>query len=242
MKINSLIILIFLSTSIFGQQTEEWIKMLNNPKYDSYELGKENLKDDFLKYDFSTLLVPRQEFLGYIGSDYRRLKIFFSSVVKDSSNGDTYEIKGISLVGDNKCDFSGTIKITQIRAYKTMHFGLDNKFENRGLKSQGILIGDYELKENPNQNHSGVFEGIMTLNWYLDEFGILHYDNIEWYSDNYKNNQYVGTWSEYNSKAYKICNWGENRIPFSGDLDIGAAEFSPNSKYYDKGWEDLKIE
>ncbi|SHG02315.1 hypothetical protein SAMN05444274_12016, partial [Mariniphaga anaerophila] len=26
------------------------------------------------------------------------------------------------------------------------------------------------------------------------------------------------------------------------DLDIGAAEFSPNSKYYDKGWEDMKIE
>ncbi|SHG07713.1 hypothetical protein SAMN05444274_1381, partial [Mariniphaga anaerophila] len=26
------------------------------------------------------------------------------------------------------------------------------------------------------------------------------------------------------------------------DLDIGVAEFSPNSKYYDKGWEDMKIE
>jgi len=242
MKINVLIILIFFSTSIFGQQTEEWMKMLNNPKYDSYELGKENLKNDFLKYDFSKLLVPRQEFLGYIGSDYRRLKIFFSSMVKDSSKGDTYKIKGISLVENNKCDFSGTIKITQVRVYKTMHFGLDNKYGNRGLKSQGVLIGDYEFKENPNQNHSGIFKGIMILNWYLDNFGILHYDNIRWYSDNYKNNQYIGTWSEYNSKSYKVCNWGEKRIPFSGDLDIGAAEFSPNSKYYDKGWEDLKIE
>jgi hypothetical protein len=242
MKIKVFTILIFLSTSIFGQQTEEWMKMLENPKYDSYELEKENLKNDFLKYDFSTLMVPRQEFLGYIGSDYRRIKIFFSSVVKDSSNEDTYEIKGISLVGNNKCDFSGTIKISQVRTYKIMHFGLDNKYENRGLKSQGVLIGDYEFEENPNQNHSGIFKGVMTLNWYLDKFEILHYDNIECYSDNYKNNQYIGTWSEYNSNSYKICNWGEMRIPFSGDLDIGAAEFSPNSKYFDKGWEDLKIE
>ena len=241
MRIYVLIILIFLSTCIFGQQTEEWMKMLEDPKYDLDELGKENLKNDFLKYDFSTLMIPRQEFLGYISSDYRRLKIFYTSIVKDSSNEDVYKINGISLVGNNICDFSGTIKISQVRVYKTMHFGLENKYENRGLKSQGVLIGNYDFKENPGQNHSGIFKGIMTLNWFLDNLGILHYDNIELFSDNYKNNQYVGTWSEYNVKAYKVCNWGEHRIPFSGDLDIGAAEFSPNSKYYDKGWDDLKI-
>jgi|GEM_PF-3373855 len=42
MKIKVFTILIFLSTSIFGQQTEEWMKMLENPKYDSYKLRKEN--------------------------------------------------------------------------------------------------------------------------------------------------------------------------------------------------------
>lgn len=242
MKINALIILMFLSTSIFGQQPDEWMKMLNNPKDDIDKLGKENLKVDFLKYDFSTLFVPRQEFLGYIGSDYRRLKIFFTSIEKDSSNGDVYNIKGISLVGNNQCDFNGTIKIAQVRVYNTMHYGLDNKYANKGLTSQGVLIGNYEFKENPNQNHSGIFQGIMNLNWYLDKFRILHYDDIEWYSDNYKNNQYAGTWSEYNTTKQKKCNWGERRIPFSGDLDIGVGEFSPNSKYYDKGWADFKIE
>lgn len=52
----------------------------------------------------------------------------------------------------------------------------------------------------------------------------------------------MGTWTEYNSNEMKCSNWGERRIPFSGDLDIGAGEFSPNPKYFDKGWENLKIE
>jgi hypothetical protein len=234
--------LIIFSFSVSGQQTKEWINMLENPKYNTYELLKENLRVDYLKYDFSTLLIPRQEFLGYIGSDYRRIKIFFTSVTKDSADSKIYRIKGISLVRNNKCDFSGKITVEQVREYKSMHFGLDNKFKDKGLKSQGILIGEYELKENTSQNHSGIFQGIMTLNWYLDKFGIMHYDNIEWFSDNYKNNQYVGTWFEYNSTTQKVCNWGESRIPFSGDLDIGAGEFSPNPKHFVVGWDDLKIE
>ncbi|MBM0654943.1 hypothetical protein JMN11_14995 [Capnocytophaga genosp. AHN8471] len=36
----------------------------------------------------------------------------------------------------------------------------------------------------------------------------------------------------------KPCNWGLHRIPCSGDLDYGAAEFSPNEKYYPYGWKD----
>jgi hypothetical protein len=123
-----------------------------------------------------------------------------------------------------------------------MHYGLDNEFEGKGLKKQGILIGKYEFEENPIQDHTGRFQGILTLNWYLDKFGIIHYDNIEWHSDNYRNNQYIGTWTGFNSNEVKCCNWGECRIPFSEDLDIGAGEFSPNPKYFDKGWKDFKIE
>ncbi len=123
-----------------------------------------------------------------------------------------------------------------------MHYGIDNKYENSGFKSQGILIGSYEFKENPEKNHSGIFNGIITLNWYVDRFGIIHYDRIEWFSDRYRNNQYVGKWTDYNNGKEKICNWGEYRIPFSGDLDIGAGEFSPNEKYSNMDWGDMKIE
>ena len=240
MKIKTLLILIFVSFSAIGQQTDKWMDNLNNPKYESYKLTNKNYKTEYLKYDFSTLLIPKSDFLGYIGNNYQRIKIFFTCVVKDTLNPDLYLINGISLVGLNKCDFSGFVKIKQIREYKTMHFGVDNIYENKGLKAQGILIGEYEFRENLSQNHSGLFKGIMTLNWYLDKFDIIHHDYIEWYSDNYKNNQYIGKWSDYNSANEKICNWGEKRIPFSGDLDIGAGGFSPNPDYYNKGWNDYE--
>jgi len=55
-------------------------------------------------------------------------------------------------------------------------------------------------------------------------------------SDEYRNNQYVGTWIDYETKEEKTCNWGEYRIPFSGDLDYGSAQFAPREKYYNKGW------
>ncbi|MCK9452376.1 MAG: hypothetical protein M0Q90_11850 [Bacteroidales bacterium] len=242
MKTSVSILLILISVTIFGQQTESWKENLENPKFSSNELIKGNLKSEYLKYDFSTLLTPKHDFLGFIGQDFRRIKIYFTSLTKDINNQDVYFVTGLSVVGDNVCDFEGEIKIDQVREYKSMHFGLDNKYENAGFKSQGILIGKYKFEENSSQSHSGIFEGIVTLNWFVDKFEIIHYDDIEWFSDRYRNNQYVGTWKEYKNDKEKICNWGAYRIPFSGDLDIGAGEFHPNPKYVNQGWEDFIFE
>jgi hypothetical protein len=242
MKIRILIISLFICISVFGQQTKEWLEKIENPEYSSGKLKQDNFKAKYLKYDFSTQLTPKQDFIGFIGQDYRRIRIFFTSLTKDTSDQEKYLIKGISVVGNNICDFKGEISIEQVREYKSMHYGVDNKYENSGIKSQGILIGKYEFKENPEKKHTGIFEGTVTLNWYVDRFGIIHYDRIEWFSDRYRNNQYVGTWTDYKNGTKKICNWGEYRIPFSGDLDIGAGEFSPNEIYLNKDWEDMKIE
>lgn len=219
-------------------QSKEWINQLENPKYNTDELKTDNLIDKYLAYDFSTLLIPKSDFIGYIGDDYKRIYIYYTSITKDTLTND-YKITGLSLVGNNKCDFEGTIKIKQIREYKNMHFGVDEIYKNEGIKAQGLLIGEYNLKENINQQHSGEFIGIMTLYWYIDRFDILHYDDIEWVSDNYKNNQYIGVWKDYKNGSQKICNWGVRRIPFSDDLDIGAGEFSSNPKYNDKGWKKI---
>ena len=237
MRIGILFLLMIFFVTVSGQQTTEWLNELRNPENPKYELQDENVKADYLIYDFSTLLIPRQDFLGYISSDFRRIKIYFTSVCREDDKEDVYKIKGMSVVGGNKCDFNGTIKIDQVREYKAMHYGLDDEYEDKGLVSQGLMAGSYQFMEDPEQYHSGIFQGIMTLYWYVDRFGILHYDDIEWYSDSYRNNQYVGTWTGYDSDIIKVCNWGEHRIPFSGDLDIGAGGFSPNPKYFDKGWE-----
>ena len=121
--------------------------------------------------------------------------------------------------------------------------GVDNRLANAGFKAEGILIGDYEFKEDSMQKHSGVFQGIMMLYWYVVKPGIIHFDDIEMHvSDGYCNNQHCGTWTAYGESIPKVCNWGMYRIPFSGDLDIGAGEFSPNSKYYSNGWKDFTQE
>jgi hypothetical protein len=37
-----------------------------------------------------------------------------------------------------------------------------------------------------------------------------------------------------------MCNWGEFRIPYSDDLDIGVGEFLPNPPYLNYGWENYE--
>ena len=81
----------------------------------------------------------------------------------------------------------------------------------------------------------------MALWWYVDKYGILHYDDLETFSDSYANNQYAGTWKSYFSNLKMTCNWGEWRIPFSKDLDIGVAGFSANQKYKEKGCGKLQL-
>jgi hypothetical protein len=215
--------------------SDDWLKQLENPENEFYKLKASNLVGEYKAYDFASLIQPKTEFLGFIGRDYRRIRINFISVKKDP-NSQSYEIIGNSLVLNNKCDFTGIITIKQVREFKIFHYGVDEMFKDKGIKAQGLIIGDYSLKENKDQPHSGEFIGVMSIIWYIDKDGNLCYDKIDSYFDSFRNNQYVGIWKDYTTKNEKSCNWGEYRIPFSGDLDIGAGEFSPNEKYYDRGW------
>jgi hypothetical protein len=234
------IALIFLSIVINGslaiaQQKEEWLKKLEEPASANDKLKAENKVDQYKAFDFSTLMVPKSEFLGILDDHFRRIDVYYSSVVKSESDPLVYKVTGASVVYNNKCDFTGTITIKQIREFENLHYGIDEKYKGK-IKSEGILIGEYIFKEDPKQFHVGTFNGVVTLWWYLDKFGIMHYDDIQKYSDTFKNNQYVGTWTQYDKTGSKICNWGEYRIPFSGDLDIGAGEFTPDPKYKKMGW------
>lgn len=234
---GQIIIKTFPKTSL-EQQSKVWLEKIENPEYVDYTLEKENQKAEFLHFNFSTLLTPRFDFIGYISSEYKRFQIFYTSVSKNESDPEVYKISGITLVDNNTCNFSGTIRIEQVRKYKEIHSGLDSLSKNRHTNIEGVLIGKFQFNEDSNQKYSGKFEGIVTLYWYVDKYGLLHYDDMEFGSDGYINDQYVGKWTEYGKEIGKICNWGEWRIPFSDDLDIGEGEFSPNPKYYDKGWKE----
>lgn len=240
-KFTLLITLVLLASVAFGSQTDEWISGLEHPRWPSEELKPENKISHYLSYDFTDLFMPRSHFLGYIGLNYKRIRIKFTAISKKAP--DTYSFRGISLRGGIQFGFEGEVKITQIREYKEMHFGVDDELKDAGFKSQGILLGNYKFNENQNKPQSGVFEGVMTLYWFINRNNNIQYDDVELlFSDNYRNNQYIGTWKQYGSNKPITCNWGEYRIPFSGDLDIGAGEFGVNPKYYNQGWEDFKYQ
>ncbi len=239
MKTLILLIIIISSSAAYGSQTTEWINQLEHPHWDINQLRLENYKSQYINYDFTNLFMPGSKFLGYIGPTYTRINIDYQAIYKITP--DTYHVTGVSMVDRNKRSFSGLIVIKQVRSFKIMHYGCDNEFIDAGFKAQGLLVGEYTFKENPLRRHSGTLKGIMTLYWLIDKNNHIQYDDIDLsFSDNYKNNQYIGTWSEYGTGIKKTCNWGEYRIPFPGDLDYGASAFGVNPKYYNQGWDEFR--
>jgi hypothetical protein len=201
------------------------------------ECFDEDIKLQMKDFDFTSLIFPNDDFLGFIGSQYHRIKVFYTSVQKAPSDPMTYQIKGVTVVSNNKCDFEGTISIEGVYRAKNMHYGVDLIYKEAGFQSQGIMIANYLFKEDPKQNHVGTFAGKMII-WYLiDRNGILRINDVNAYSDSYRNNQHIGTWTEYGSTKSKPCNWGVRNIPDSGDLNIGAGFFSVNPRYKDRGWD-----
>lgn len=186
------------------------------------------------KYDFSELLKPETSFLGFIAPNYKRMNIEFNRITKKDAK--TYQVEGQSTVNTNTCEFSGLITITKIQEEPEAKVR-DEGLKDMEIQGRGTMTANYEFKEQQKEKVCGIFKGQMTLNWYIDKEGELEYDDLEeGESDKFKNNQYKGTWTAYGEKTGKKANWGEYRIPDSGDLDNGAGEFSVNPKYKDNGW------
>ncbi len=139
------------------------------------------------------------------------------------------------MVNGNICDFEGQFVIKYIKSIKGPFYSLDANKPDTIIR--GFIIGEYKLKETKTQYGSGIFIGKFVSKWYLDKKGSIAYDSLEAnYSDGFWNNWFIGTWTSYQNTLKKRCNWGDGRIPFSDDLDVGTAEFYPNKKYLNNGW------
>ena len=213
----------------------DWIRKLEDSGSAGSKPNTKNVIAQYSRYDFSQPIRPQSDFLGFIEPNYQRLNVYFERVSKSKTDPRVYVVKGASVVKGNRCDFTGTIKLTEVREYLR-----DEEYTSQGINRHGIAIGTFRFEEDPKQKHVGVFEGMMILYWYVDQKGRVRYDDMEIGADGYRNNQYVSTWTQYGSKTGKAANWGEYRIPMSGDLDIGDGEFSVNPKYLDNGWRDFK--
>lgn len=215
------------ANALFSQKNSEQFKaeMLG----DEY-IDKSDIKDEFVRHDIAPLLTDTQNerVLGFIGDNYERIRIKLISVIKNAGQPDQYFVFGKSMVKDNVCDFQGTVTITNVFRLK--------QSDAPGIM-QGKAIGRYVFYENPSQKHVGRFQGVFSTNWYVDKDGNLRYDDLSSVADGFINNEFVGTWTSYSGTITKVCNWGDHRIPMSGDLDNGAGEFHPADQYRSNGWE-----
>jgi hypothetical protein len=220
----------------FGQTLSQNI---NNRLLQKKDLTGKVLSLSLNDFNFSPLFMHTDNSViyGFIGDNYQRIHIKFITITKKQSSPDIYLVSGKSMVKNNICDFRGTITVSNIRKYKSMSYGVDDEYKHKGIKGQYVILGSYSLSETFTQAHSGTFKGVFQSNLYLDKNNKVHYDDISSNSDGYTNNQFVGQWVAYQGNIIKKCNWGDFRVPNSGDLDIGAGEFSPNEKYLQHGWQ-----
>ena len=201
------------------------------------DLGNIDISSMLSKPSFPYGVIP---YIGFIDIKIkRRLEINFLKIEKSTTNDSLYIAKGKTKVGKNVRLFEGDIKIKHVYFFAEHSRGLEDDMVGK-IKSQGIIIADYYFREDKKLSATGVFEGKVLLRWYVNNKGVFSYDTINNFSDDYNNNQFIGTWTSYKTGVKKVANWGAHRIPCSGDLDIGAAEFIPNEKYYKYGWEDYK--
>ena len=226
-KIILFYLVLFMSPALFAEQTakqcfsrylDSKARFINANKFD--------------KFDFSGIIADtRTKFLGYIGADYHRLHINFNSVKKLSKT--RYIVSGEYKTTAEARPFGGEIQIIKIKKYINLNYGVDDFMKGK-IDAQGIALASYFLKGD------GGFQakGQMLMKWYINSDQRLAYDDISEDEDMYANDLFCGECKVGKTQA-KPCEWGYYRIPNSGDLDVGAGEFSPNTKYLNNGWSDF---
>jgi hypothetical protein len=238
-----IIIILLLISNISIGQTLDRIK-------ENFELEVDYQSENVLEkyksfdYDFANiwLVTENQNVYGIIGDKHQRISIKLISIVRLSNGPFLYNVYGKSKVKENICEFYGNIVIKEIREVKELHFGVDDEYADKGIKNQGILVADYEFYESKEQTHSGIFKGTLYSKWYLNYKNQIVYDDIEFISDGYMNNAFVGVWKSYSTGKEKICNWADYRVPIANrDFDIGAGEFNVSEKYWNNGWFDIAL-
>jgi len=167
--------------------------------------------------------------LGFIGANYQRFYLHYSSVRPDPASPYVYRVSGKTRVKANVCAFTGTITVVKAELYKAPNAEYPQFRE-------GELTCRVELAEDRRQPGSGTISGTLTTYFYLDAKGQPQYNTLE-PADGFSNNQCVATWTSYATRQRKPCHWGDFKIPESGDLDFSVSDFEVAAKYVPNGWQ-----
>ena len=181
----------------------------------------------------------KDNFLGFIGVNRKRLRITFTSIKKSEENKDVYEVEGFSTVmNKNKRTFKGTFTLQSHYRLTAPSFDGDEPLKKG--ETEGFSTFSYTLKEDENLTATGVFKGEMLVLWYKAINKKPVYTELFIQSDGSRNYQFFGTWTSYTTKKTSVASWGEYRIPCSGDFDLGDGDFGPKPKYWQYGWEEFR--
>jgi len=206
--------------------------------------SSKTLYEKISKYDLSTVIFPdsicddnndkfiRPELLGYIGSNFQRFQIHFTTIVRSITNPYEYKITGKTKVRDNICSFTGTMTVSEATNDSS------DLMEEIGFPTytRGFITFLVQINEDKTHAGSGFIKGELTTDIYFDDKDSIHYQALMLVADGFSNNQFEGTWTSYQTGILKKCNWGDFRIPDSKDLDGGTADFYPMEKYLENGW------
>ncbi|WP_295730209.1 hypothetical protein [uncultured Muribaculum sp.] len=167
---------------------------------------------------------------GVLGDDFRRIEVYFyPDMVKIDSL--TYAVRGRTKVKTNVCDFTGHIRIKKI--FRGIEHDMDSTYSYS-------IIAEYLLKEDASQKGSGELRGILQADacTLKDTPDVVRIDESWADADGYFNRTFVGTWRSYNDPALvKRCMWGDYRLPFCFDFDIGDGEMMVNPDYASPEWD-----
>ena len=172
---------------------------------------------------------PFPEPLGYIGADYQRFYLHYTSVQPVAATPGTYRVAGKTRVKNNVCAFTGTITVVKARRYTAPNAEYPQFRE-------GELTCRVALDEDRRQAGSGTLRGTMTTYFYLDQQGQPRYNTLEM-MDGFSNNECVATWTSYATNQSKPCHWGDFRIPQAGKLNTSVSEFAVAQPYVAHGWQ-----
>lgn len=190
-------------------------------------------RGDTIQVEGDGELRPFPEPLGYIGDNYQRFFIHYTSVTKSKENPYQYIVTGKTKVKDNICSFTGTITVKKAT--------IETFREYPGYK-EGLVVCDVLFYEDSTHAGSGVIAGQLHSGFSINKKGKFQYDALLFMTDGFDNNSCKATWTSYKTGKRKKCNWGDYRIPDCGDLDTGAGEIYINSKYKQNGWEAFRDE
>ena len=234
MKPTIMTILVFSTKLLFGQVFEQTRTSTDfYTQIKNHDLSVVWMADSIFANEEE--MIKRPQVLGFIGDDFQRFHIRFTSITQNPLNPYEYFAYGKTKVKGSIRPFQGTIKITKARLYKEVDIQADGDVLPN--HKQGFVVSEVTLFQDRQEESTGFFSGKSRSGFLIDDKGVFRYDAISFFDADFSNNDFVGTWTCYRTKLVKRVHWGDWRIPESGDLDIGSGEFSVNERYVENGWE-----